>query len=146
MIPLLGLGPGELQRELEPWVDRAFRARQVFEAIYEQDLSKLNRLRLVLAEKNQAIARIQRQIDEGKPPMEAASLGIKKVGSAVIAGSASVLAVFTPIAFMEGIVGRFFFQYRLDFSTLFDTVCNIFAVVFHAKLMLTIVIEFQIIF
>jgi len=56
---------------------------------------------------------IQRQIDEGKPPMEAASLGIKKVGSAVIAGSASVLAVFTPIAFMEGIVGRFFFQYGL---------------------------------
>jgi len=56
---------------------------------------------------------IQRQIDEGKPPLEAASAGIAKVGSAVLAGSISVLAVFIPIAFMEGIVGRFFLQYGL---------------------------------
>jgi len=56
---------------------------------------------------------IQRQIDEGLKPLEAASAGIKKVGSAVLAGSISVLAVFIPIAFMEGIVGRFFLQYGL---------------------------------
>ena len=56
---------------------------------------------------------IYRAIDDGYRPMEAASVGIKRVGSAVIAGTNSMLVVFVPIAFMEGIAGRFFFQYGL---------------------------------
>ncbi|MFQ5534950.1 MAG: efflux RND transporter permease subunit, partial [Sphingomonadales bacterium] len=56
---------------------------------------------------------IHRHIEEGHPPFKAASLGVRQVGSAVLAGTASVMAVFIPIAFMEGIVGRFFFQYGL---------------------------------
>ncbi|MEQ9144412.1 MAG: efflux RND transporter permease subunit [Parvibaculaceae bacterium] len=56
---------------------------------------------------------IYRKLDEGYPPMEAASLGVKQVGLAVLAGTASICAVFVPIAFMEGVVGRFFFQYGL---------------------------------
>ena len=56
---------------------------------------------------------IYRAIDDGYAPMEAASVGIKRVGAAVLAGSSSILAVFVPIAFMEGIVGRFFYQYGL---------------------------------
>lgn len=56
---------------------------------------------------------IQRAVDEGHPPMKAASIGVKRVGHAVLAGTFSVMAVFLPIAFMEGVVGRFFFQYGL---------------------------------
>ncbi len=56
---------------------------------------------------------IYRAIDDGYKPMEAASVGIKRVGGAVIAGTNSMLVVFVPIAFMEGIAGRFFFQYGL---------------------------------
>ena len=56
---------------------------------------------------------IYRAIDDGYRPMEAASVGIKRVGGAVIAGTNSMLVVFVPIAFMEGIAGRFFFQYGL---------------------------------
>ncbi len=56
---------------------------------------------------------IYRAIDEGHKPMEAASIGIKRVGGAVIAGTNSMLVVFVPIAFMEGIAGRFFYQYGL---------------------------------
>lgn len=56
---------------------------------------------------------IHRAIDDGYRPMEAASVGIKRVGGAVIAGTNSMLVVFVPIAFMEGIAGRFFFQYGL---------------------------------
>ena len=56
---------------------------------------------------------IYRAIDDGYPPMEAAGVGIKRVGGAVIAGTNSMLVVFVPIAFMEGIAGRFFFQYGL---------------------------------
>lgn len=56
---------------------------------------------------------IQRQIDDGVTGKAAARASMKEVGSAVVAGSFSVLAVFIPIAFMEGIVGRFFLQYGL---------------------------------
>lgn len=59
------------------------------------------------------IEAIQHDIDNGVAPMEAASHGTKKVGLAVLAGTFSTLAVFVPIAFMEGIVGRFFLQYGL---------------------------------
>ena len=56
---------------------------------------------------------IYRAIDEGHEPMQAASIGIKRVGGAVVAGTNSMLVVFVPIAFMDGIAGRFFFQYGL---------------------------------
>lgn len=59
------------------------------------------------------IESIQRDIDAGKSPMKAAAEGTKRVGLAVLAGTFATLAVFVPIAFMEGIVGRFFFQYGL---------------------------------
>ena len=52
-------------------------------------------------------------LKKGLSPQEAASQGTAKVGGAVIAGTLSIMAVFIPIAFMEGIVGRFFFQYGL---------------------------------
>lgn len=56
---------------------------------------------------------IYRKLDEGYGPMEAASLGVREVGAAVLAGTLSICAVFVPIAFMSGVVGRFFFQYGL---------------------------------
>ncbi len=56
---------------------------------------------------------IYRKLEEGYSPMEAAALGTKEVGLAVLAATFSVCAVFVPIAFMSGIVGRFFFQYGL---------------------------------
>ena len=59
------------------------------------------------------IEAIQHDIDRGIKPMKAASDGTKRVGLAVLAGTFSTLAVFVPIAFMSGIVGRFFFQYGL---------------------------------
>ncbi len=59
------------------------------------------------------IEAIQHDIDNGKPPMLAAAEGTKRVGLAVLAGTFATLAVFIPIAFMEGIVGRFFLQYGL---------------------------------
>ncbi len=52
-------------------------------------------------------------LEKGLSPSEAASQGTSKVGGAVIAGTLSIMAVFVPIAFMDGIVGRFFFQYGL---------------------------------
>lgn len=59
------------------------------------------------------IEAIMKELEEGKPPLEAALDGTRKVGLAVVAGTAATLAVFVPIAFMDGIVGRFFYQYGL---------------------------------
>ncbi|VWX62370.1 efflux RND transporter permease subunit [Sphingorhabdus sp. 109] len=56
---------------------------------------------------------VQSDVDEGADPMEAAPKATKRVALAVLAGTFATLAVFVPIAFMEGIVGRFFFQYGL---------------------------------
>ncbi|MBL4679296.1 MAG: efflux RND transporter permease subunit [Pseudomonadales bacterium] len=56
---------------------------------------------------------ITRELDKGSSPLKAAHDGTKKVGLAVLSGTVATLAVFIPIAFMEGIVGRFFFQYGL---------------------------------
>lgn len=51
---------------------------------------------------------IYRYIEEKKmPPMQAAVEGTKEIGLAVMATTMSLLAVFLPIGFMGGIVGRF---------------------------------------
>ncbi|WP_068879271.1 efflux RND transporter permease subunit [Phenylobacterium sp. CCH12-B4] len=56
---------------------------------------------------------IQRDIDRGADARIAAAAATRRVALAVLAGTFATLAVFVPIAFMEGIVGRFFFQYGL---------------------------------
>lgn len=56
---------------------------------------------------------IHRKLEEGRSPVQAAVEGTSQVGMAVIAGTLSVCAVFVPIAFMEGMVGRFFYEYGM---------------------------------
>jgi HAE1 family hydrophobic/amphiphilic exporter-1 len=56
---------------------------------------------------------VQNDVEEGADATEAAHTATKRVALAVLAGTFATLAVFVPIAFMEGIVGRFFFQYGL---------------------------------
>jgi len=45
--------------------------------------------------------------EKGMPPMRAAVEGTKEIGLAVMATTLSLLAVFLPVGFMGGIVGRF---------------------------------------
>jgi HAE1 family hydrophobic/amphiphilic exporter-1 len=56
---------------------------------------------------------IFRHVEEGSDPMKAASEGTAEVGLAVIAATSSIAAVFIPVAFMKGVVGRFFYQFGL---------------------------------
>jgi HAE1 family hydrophobic/amphiphilic exporter-1 len=56
---------------------------------------------------------IFRKIEHGLKPMEAAEKGTMEVMLAVIATSLTIIAVFLPIGFLEGIVGRFFKQFGL---------------------------------
>ena len=54
-----------------------------------------------------------RHMQEGKPRFQAALAGVSEIGFAVIATSLAVTAVFVPVAFMKGLVGRFFFEFGL---------------------------------
>ena len=54
-----------------------------------------------------------RHMERGKPPARAASEGTDEIGLAVVATTLSVCAVFVPIAFLYGVVGRFFREFGL---------------------------------
>jgi len=56
---------------------------------------------------------IVRHLERGQDHFTAARDGTAEIGLAVMATSASIVAVFIPVAFMKGIVGRFFYQFGL---------------------------------
>src|SRR5690606_20383911 len=62
------------------------------------------------------IENVHRHLQEGRPPFEAARAAMSEVGFPVIVTTVSLVAVFVPIAYMQGIVGRFFFQFGLTVS------------------------------
>jgi HAE1 family hydrophobic/amphiphilic exporter-1 len=57
------------------------------------------------------IENIVRHLEHGKKPLQAAQDGTGEIALAVLAVTLAVVAVFVPVAFMEGIMGRFFFQF-----------------------------------
>ena len=59
------------------------------------------------------IENIHRHLEQGKSPMQAAAEATEEIGLAVMATTASILAVFVPVATMKGIIGRFFVQFGL---------------------------------
>src|SRR5262245_11591418 len=62
------------------------------------------------------IENIVRFIEQGDSPMEAALKGAKQIGFTVISLSLSLIAVFIPLLFMTGIVGRLFREFAITLS------------------------------
>ena len=56
---------------------------------------------------------IVRHLAMGKSHVRAALDGTQEIGLAVMATTFAILAVFVPVAFMSGIIGRFFFQFGI---------------------------------
>ena len=56
---------------------------------------------------------IVRHIEAGEKPMEAAFKGSKEVGFTIISMTLSLVAVFIPVLFMGGVVGRMFNEFGL---------------------------------
>ena len=56
---------------------------------------------------------IVRHVERGEDHYTAARHGTSEIGFAVLATTSSVIAVFVPVAFMKGIVGRFFFPFGI---------------------------------
>ena len=63
------------------------------------------------------IENIVRHLRMGKSPMQAAIDAADEIGTAVIATSLTLAAVFVPVAFMPGIAGKFFLQFGWTAAT-----------------------------
>ena len=62
------------------------------------------------------IENIVRHMEDGEPPFEAALGGAKEIGFTVISLTVSLVAVFIPLLFMSGIVGRMFREFALTLT------------------------------
>jgi HAE1 family hydrophobic/amphiphilic exporter-1 len=56
---------------------------------------------------------IVRHVQMGKKPFDAAMDGTQEIGLAVLATTLSIVAVFLPIGFMGGIIGKFFHEFGI---------------------------------
>ena len=59
---------------------------------------------------------ITRRLERGESPREAASKGTSEIALAVMATTFTLVAVFVPVAFMQGITGQFFRQFGLTIT------------------------------
>ncbi|MDY0329490.1 MAG: efflux RND transporter permease subunit [Thiomonas sp.] len=59
---------------------------------------------------------IMRHVEEGLSPLAAAFKGAREVGFTVLSMSISLVAVFIPVLFMGGIVGRLFHEFAMTLS------------------------------
>jgi multidrug efflux pump len=73
------------------------------------------------------IENMYRNLEEGMKPYQAALVGAKQIGFTVLSISLSLVAAFTPLIFMEGIVGRLFreFSLTLTFAILVSMVVSL---------------------
>jgi multidrug efflux pump len=62
------------------------------------------------------IENIVRHLEEGEDPMTAALRGAKEIGFTVISLTVSLIAVFIPLLFMTGLVGRMFREFALTLT------------------------------
>jgi len=59
---------------------------------------------------------IVRHREMGESKMKAALIGAREITFAAAAASVAILAIFAPIVFMDGIMGKFFFQFGMTIS------------------------------
>ncbi len=62
------------------------------------------------------IENIVRRVDAGEPAMAAAIAGARQIGFTVISISVSLVAVFIPLIFMGGILGRLFHEFSMTLT------------------------------
>ena len=59
---------------------------------------------------------IMRHREMGEPKVRAAIVGAREITGAATAASLAILAIFVPVVFMQGIVGKFFYQFGITIS------------------------------
>jgi multidrug efflux pump len=71
---------------------------------------------LVVDDAVMVMENIYRHAEMGKDRVRAAADGTKEITFAALAATIAVIAIFLPVIFMEGVVGRFFFQFGVTLS------------------------------
>jgi HAE1 family hydrophobic/amphiphilic exporter-1 len=71
---------------------------------------------IVVDDSIMVLENISRYQEQGKPRREAAIVGAREITFAAVAASVAILAIFVPVIFMEGIIGKFFFQFGVTIS------------------------------
>jgi len=74
-------------------------------------LALLLAIGLVVDDAIVVLENIQRRIDRGETPLMASFLGARQVTFAVLATSMTLIAVFVPLSFLQGQVGRLFVEF-----------------------------------
>ncbi|HEX7676231.1 MAG TPA: efflux RND transporter permease subunit [Bdellovibrio sp.] len=59
---------------------------------------------------------IFRYNEKGMGPIESAIIGAREITFAALAASVAIIAIFLPVAFMKGVIGKFFLQYGVTIS------------------------------
>lgn len=59
---------------------------------------------------------IYRHHEEGKDKVRASRDGANEISFAALAATVAIMAIFLPVAFMEGIIGKYFFQFGITIS------------------------------
>jgi multidrug efflux pump len=62
------------------------------------------------------IENVARHVEQGKSPMEAAYVGAREIGFTIVSLTVSLVAVFIPLLFMGGVVGRLFREFSVTLS------------------------------
>ena len=62
------------------------------------------------------IENVVRLVEKGLPPLEAAFEGARQIGFTIVSLTVSLIAVFIPLLFMEGVVGRLFREFAIVLS------------------------------
>jgi multidrug efflux pump len=62
------------------------------------------------------IENVVRYVEQGVPPLEAAFKGAGQIGFTIISLTVSLVAVFIPLLFMGGVVGRLFSEFSITLS------------------------------
>ncbi len=73
-------------------------------------------LGLVVDDAIVVLENIVRYVEQGMEPFEAAIKGAREISFTVVSITLSLVAVFIPILFMGGVVGRFFFTFAVTMS------------------------------
>jgi hydrophobe/amphiphile efflux-1 (HAE1) family protein len=71
---------------------------------------------LVVDDAVMVMENIYRHAEMGKARAVAASEGTHEITTAALAATLAVIAIFLPVIFMQGIIGRFFFQFGITLS------------------------------
>jgi multidrug efflux pump len=71
---------------------------------------------LVVDDAVMVMENIFRHAEMGKSRVQAASEGTKEITFAALAATIAVIAIFMPVAFMSGVVGKFFLQFGVTLS------------------------------